>query len=336
MSQLDSLSKMSVVVADTANFDLLQKWQPQDATTNPSLVLAGSKNQTSQFLVDTAIRRAIKASQNPNANFGTILDLTMEFLLVEFGKEILKRIPGRVSVEVDARLSFNTIASVRKALSIVAKFEADGIPRSRLYIKLASTWEGIKAAEILEKKHGICCNLTLLFSFAQAVACCQAGVSLISPFVGRILDWYKKKNPKVTYTSETDPGVLSVRAIYNYYKKYGYETTVMAASFRNVGEIVALAGCDKITISPALLDQLQKTPGELERFLSRENVLANKDDIEPKWPMMSRANFETAHNEDAMAVEKLSEGIRNFSKDTVTLEHMIAKRIMMIRSGSKL
>jgi transaldolase len=247
-------------------------------------------------------------------------------LLVNFGSEILKIVPGRVSTEVDARLSFNTEATIAKALSIIKLYEEIGVNKDRILIKIASTWEGIQAAHILETKHQIHCNLTLLFGFAQAVACAEAGVTLISPFVGRILDWYKKATGE-TYTSTTDPGVVSVAKIYNYYKKFGYKTIVMGASFRNTGEIEELAGCDFLTISPALLGDLQKDKKSLERKLSPDN--AQSADIEQVSFFKNETAFRWELNQDAMATEKLSEGIRNFAKDGVKLEDMLKEKLSL-------
>jgi transaldolase len=329
--QLSSLQKMSVIVADTADFSLLAHYKPQDATTNPSLILQASKSEDKAVLLDNALRRALAASGSTTASFAQLMELALEFLLVEFGKQILQRIPadGRVSIEVDARLSFDTVGSIRKARRIVAIFEADGVPRSRLYIKLASTWEGIRAAEVLEKE-GIACNLTLLFSFAQAVACAQAGASLISPFVGRVLDWYKKNSSKdADFSSVRDPGVIFVRKVYSYYKTYGYKTTVMAASFRTTDEIRNLAGCDKITIAPKLLDELKKTPGSIPRALVPQP--ASADAVSPKLTKLTRPTFEAMHNDDAMASEKLAEGIRAFSADTVLLENIMAQRLIKMK-----
>lgn len=329
-SALDVLKKYSIVVADTADFALLKEFAPTDATTNPSLILQGSKNAKYQQIIDDAVAYA-------NKNATTVaekVDLALDKLTVSFGLEILKLIPGRVSTEVDAKLSFDTEASVAKALKLVKMYEDAGIPRDRLYIKLASTWEGIQAARILEAQ-GIACNLTLLFSFAQAVACAQADVALISPFVGRIMDWYKAKEKKDYKDPLTDPGVISVSRIYNYYKIHGYKTTVMGASFRNTGEVIALAGCDKITISPALLKQLGTLPGDSVTLRLDKNSPkpANAGDAK-KIPTLSRSDFLFMHNEDPMAVEKLAEGIRSFNKDTRQLEGIILKKLGAL--GSKL
>lgn len=318
MSLLDQLKKCSIVVADTADFGLLAKYKPQDATTNPSLVLAGSQLKQYSGLIDEALRYG-------KANGKTLaeqVDAAVDHLTVSFGVEILKIVPGRVSTEVDAKLSYDAAASVAKALKLVAMYKQRGIGIDRLYIKLASTWEGIQAARVLEAK-GIQCNLTLLFSFAQAVACAQAGVSLISPFVGRILDWHKKTTPKADLAGAKDPGVVSVTSIFNYYKVYGYKTIVMGASFRNVDEIIELAGCDKITISPNLLEELATQQGSLAVKLNAKAP----GKAEAKLKELSQADFLFLHNEDAMGVEKLAEGIRNFNKDTLKLHAAIALKL---------
>lgn len=316
-NQLEQLKKMSIVVADTAEFSLLEKFGPQDATTNPSLVLAGSLLPQYTKLVDDAIAYGRRHGKTP----AEILEETTDKLTVNFGLEILKLIPGRVSTEVDAKYSFDTERSVAKAKKLVGLYRAAGIGKERLYIKLASTWEGIQAARQLEAE-GIQCNLTLLFSFAQAVACAQAGVALISPFVGRIMDWYKKNEPKRDISGEKDPGVQSVTRIYNYYKAHGYKTIVMGASFRNISEIQLLAGCDKITIAPSLLDQLAKETTPLKRRLNPK-----VQNPEKKLAPFTQSDFLFLHNEDPMAVEKLAEGIRNFNKDTRKLEAYLQGRI---------
>ena len=315
-SVLGALKKMSKVVADTADFGLMAKYQPYDATTNPSLVLAGTKLPQYAPLIERAVAYGKRHGNTREEQ----LEATMDKLTVSFGVEILKIVPGRVSTEVDAKYSFDIEKSIAKAKRLIELYQEEGIDKSRIYIKLAATWEGIQAARILEK-HGISCNLTLLFSFAQAVACAQAGVSLISPFVGRIYDWYKKSTG-TEYVGADDPGVKSVVRIYNYYKVHGYKTIVMAASFRNTGEIIALAGCDNITISPQLLEQLQANHAALVRVLDPA-----KSTSEPRIPEMSHADFLFMHNEDSMAVEKLAEGIRNFNKDTRKLEEAISEKI---------
>eukprot|EP00744_Colponema_vietnamica_P005121 GILI01007533.1.p1 GENE.GILI01007533.1~~GILI01007533.1.p1 ORF type:complete len:331 (-),score=118.81 GILI01007533.1:96-1088(-) len=323
MSALEQLKKHSVVVADTADFGLLKEFAPTDATTNPSLILAGSKNAKYQKIIDEAVAYADKNASSTEEK----LELALDKVTVAFGLEILKIIPGRVSTEVDAKLSFDTEASVAKARNLVKMYEEAGIGKDRLYIKLASTWEGIQAASVLEAE-GVSCNLTLLFSFAQAVACAQTGVALISPFVGRIMDYYKAKEKREFKDPFTDPGVVSVARIYNYYKTHGYKTTVMGASFRNTGEIVALAGCDKITISPSLLKELAKMPAsDVKLQLDKSNPkLSNPGDAK-KIPKLTRPEFLFMHNEDPMAVEKLAEGIRSFNKDTRTLEGILLKKL---------
>jgi transaldolase len=306
-THLESLKKHSLVVADTGDIDAVARWKPQDATTNPSLLLASAEDPRYQPLVDSALRDA-------RGDIGAAMDA----LFVQFGVRILKHVAGRVSTEVDARLSFDTERSIDKARRIIALYEKEGVPRERVLIKLASTWEGIRAAEKLEKEK-IHCNMTLLFSFAQAVACAQAGVTLISPFVGRIYDWYKQARKVDDIPIEEDPGVASVTRIYNYYKKHGYPTQVMGASFRKAGQIVALAGCDLLTIAPDLLDKLSKAEGEIPRRLSAET--AKKDPAQKIH--MDEPGFRWMHNEDAMATDKLAEGIRRFDADARKLEKLI-------------
>lgn len=312
-SQLDQLKQFTTVVADTGDFESMKVYQPQDATTNPSLILAAAEKAEYRHLVETAVAELKDSGSSGDALVEAILDR----ILILFGLEILKIVPGRVSTEVDARLSFDTEGTIAKARHLIAAYEKEGISRDRVLIKIASTWEGIKAAEVLEKE-GIHCNLTLLFSFAQAVACAEAGVQLISPFVGRILDWYKASTGK-DYQGEEDPGVQSVREIYTYYKKFGYKTEVMGASFRNTGEILCLAGCDLLTISPKLLAELQESTEPVERFLSPET--AASADLE-KVTFDEKA-FRFALNEDAMATEKTAHGIRSFSADIVKLEDLV-------------
>jgi transaldolase len=306
-SNLDSLKKYSLVVADTGDIDAVARWKPQDATTNPSLLLTSAEDPRYQPLVDRAVRAA-----------GGDLGLAMDGLFVQFGIEILKHVAGRVSTEVDARLSFDMEGSIERARRLVSMYEKAGVSRERVLIKLASTWEGIRAAEKLERE-GIHCNMTLLFSFAQAVACADAGVTLISPFVGRIYDWHKQARKVEDIALEDDPGVASVTRIYNYYKKHGYKTQVMGASFRKAGQITALAGCDLLTIAPDLLDKLAKASGELPRKLSAEE--AKRQSIQ-KIPLDEKA-FRWMHNEDAMATDKLAEGIRRFDADARKLEKLI-------------
>jgi transaldolase len=314
MNQLDALKQFTTVVADTGDFKQLAQFQPQDATTNPSLILKAVQKPEYEPLLAEAVAK----------HRGQPLDVVMDHLLVRFGCEILKTIPGRVSTEVDARLSFDTAATAARARRIMALYEAQGIPRGRVLIKIASTWEGIQAAAELERE-GIRCNLTLLFAFCQAVACGQAKVQLISPFVGRIYDWYKKFAgaawDEAAQSGANDPGVQSVRAIFNHYKKHGIATEVMGASFRNIGQITALAGCDLLTISPELLAQLAATEAPLSLALDAQ--VAQSMDL----PAVAydEASFRLALNEDAMATEKLAEGIRAFCADAVKLEVLMQK-----------
>ena len=315
-TQLDSLRQMTVVVADTGDIDAIKKYQPQDATTNPSLILSASALPQYVPLIDEAVAYA-KAQSNDKAQ--QLIDAE-DKLAVNIGLEILKIVPGRISTEVDARLSYNTQATVEKARKLIALYNAAGISNDRILIKIASTWQGIRAAEILEKE-GINCNLTLLFSEAQARACAEAGVYLISPFVGRILDWYKANSDKKEYAPAEDPGVISVTKIYNYYKEYGYNTVVMGASFRNAGEITELAGCDRLTIAPALLKELQENSTVLVRKLEY------KGEVKAKPQPLTEAEFYWQHNSDAMAVEKLAEGIRKFAVDQEKLETMLSAKL---------
>ena len=315
-TQLDSLRSMTVVVADTGDIDAIKKYQPQDATTNPSLILSASALPQYAPLIDEAIAYA-KAQSADKAQ--QLIDAE-DKLAVNIGLEILKIVPGRISTEVDARLSYDTQATVEKARKLIALYNAAGISNDRVLIKIASTWQGIRAAEILEKE-GINCNLTLLFSEAQARACAEAGVYLISPFVGRILDWYKANTDKKEYASAEDPGVISVTKIYNYYKEYGYKTVVMGASFRNIGEIIELAGCDRLTIAPALLKELQENSTALVRKLDY------KGEVKAKPQPLTEAEFYWQHNSDAMAVEKLAEGIRKFAVDQEKLEAMLSAKL---------
>ena len=315
-TQLDSLRSMTVVVADTGDIDAIKKYQPQDATTNPSLILSASALPQYSPLIDEAIAYA-KAQSADKAQ--QLIDAE-DKLAVNIGLEILKIVPGRISTEVDARLSYDTQATVEKARKLIALYNAAGISNDRILIKIASTWQGIRAAEILEKE-GINCNLTLLFSEAQARACAEAGVYLISPFVGRILDWYKANTDKKEYAPAEDPGVISVTKIYNYYKEYGYKTVVMGASFRNVGEIIELAGCDRLTIAPALLKELQENTTPLVRKLEY------KGEVKAKPQPLTEAEFYWQHNSDAMAVEKLADGIRKFAVDQEKLEAMLSAKL---------
>jgi transaldolase len=313
---LDQLRKMSAVVADTGDIDLIRQFRPEDCTTNPSLILKAAQKAEYAYLVDEAIAWASKR----NATRETRIAAACDRIAINFGEQLLKVVPGRVSTEVDADLSFDSSASLSKARAIIKEYERRGVDRKRVLIKLAATWEGIRTAEQLEKQ-GINCNLTLLFSMAQAVACAEAGVFLISPFVGRILDWHVKATGQ-TFTAETDPGVASVRQIYAYYKTHGYKTVVMGASFRNTGEIAALAGCDKLTIGPALLEQLATEDGKLERALDAKAFKKQK----PPAPLTQSA-FRYRHNEDAMATEKLAEGIRLFATDLAQLRKMVGERM---------
>lgn len=315
-TQLDSLRSMTVVVADTGDIDAIKKYQPQDATTNPSLILSASALPQYAPLIDEAIAYA-KAQSADKAQ--QLIDAE-DKLAVNIGLEILKIVPGRISTEVDARLSYDTQATVEKARKLIALYNAAGISNDRILIKIASTWQGIRAAEILEKE-GINCNLTLLFSEAQARACAEASVYLISPFVGRILDWYKANTDKKEYAPAEDPGVISVTKIYNYYKEYGYKTVVMGASFRNVGEIIELAGCDRLTIAPALLKELQENTTPLVRKLEY------KGEVKAKPQPLTEAEFYWQHNSDAMAVEKLADGIRKFAVDQEKLEAMLLAKL---------
>ena len=308
---------MTTVVADTGDFETLSAYTPQDATTNPSLILKALQQEAYMPVLEAAIAETTESGTEGEAR----IDLVIDHMLVGFGQKILEIVPGRVSTEVDARLSFDTEATVTKARELIALYEAKGSPRERILIKIASTWEGIRAAEVLQKE-GIRCNMTLLFSLAQAVACAEAGAQLISPFVGRILDWYKA-NTGQTYTAESDPGVLSVQEIYTYYKKFGHKTEVMGASFRNVGEILELAGCDLLTISPALLEELQQMEGNLVQKLSPE--AAKSSDIEALD--VSEKSFRWLLNEDAMATEKLAQGIRVFGQDMLKVRAIVAEKL---------
>ena len=317
---LEQLAAMTVVVADTGDIDAIQQFTPRDATTNPSLILAAAQIPAYQNLIDTSLRESREVC-GPSAPAEEVVREALDEICVTFGKEILKIVPGRVSTEVDARLSFDTEATITKARKLIGLYRQAGIGRDRVLIKIASTWEGIKAAEVLEKE-GIHCNLTLLFSFAQAVAAAEAGVTLISPFVGRILDWYKKSTGRESYPGHEDPGVLSVTKIFNYFKTFGYKTEVMGASFRNIDEIVELAGCDLLTISPKLLDQLRNTQGDLQRKLNPFDPATTEQQIH-----LDAAGFKGMMAEDPMATEKLDEGIRGFTKAIETLEAQLAHRL---------
>lgn len=314
MSALDQLKQYSTVVADTGDFEAMKAYKPTDATTNPSLILSAAAMEQYQHILD----KAIKHGKDSGSTVEEQVAETLDMLSVLFGCEILKIIPGRVSVEVDARISFDKDASIAKAIKLINMFAEFGIKKERILIKLASTWEGIQAAKELEKKHGIHCNLTLLFSMAQAIACAEAHVTLISPFVGRILDWYVEHTKK-TYEPKEDPGVLSVTRVYNYYKKFGYKTQVMGASFRNTGEIRELAGSDLLTISPKLLQELAASDTPLKRVLDPK--VAAQSDLEKI--SLTEAMFRWQMNEDQMATDKLSDGIRKFAADTRKLESLI-------------
>jgi transaldolase len=313
MTQLDQLKQHTIVVADTGDFESMKAYKPQDATTNPSLILAAAQKPEYRSLVD----KAVTDLKGGSLSGAALVDSIIDHILVNFGNEILKIVPGRVSTEVDARLSFDTEGTLAKARQIIALYEQGGTSRERILIKIASTWEGIKAAEVLQKE-GINCNLTLLFSLAQAIACADGGIKLISPFVGRILDWYKKSTGK-DYAPTEDPGVLSVTAIYNYYKHFDHSTEVMGASFRNKGEITELAGCDLLTISPALLGELQASTDPVTPKLNVADAkAANLARIS-----LDEKSFRWMLNEDAMATEKTAEGIRKFGEDIVKLEKLI-------------
>ncbi|MGL5007459.1 MAG: transaldolase [Plesiomonas sp.] len=314
--KLSALRKLTTVVADTGDIEAIKRYQPEDATTNPSLILNAAQIPDYAPLIDDAIAYAKAQSNDKNQQVVDAADK----LAVNIGLEILKIVPGRISTEVDARLSYDTEASLVKARKLMRLYNEAGISNDRILIKLASTWQGIKAAEVLEKE-GINCNLTLLFSFAQARACAEVGAFLISPFVGRIMDWYKANTETKTFAPHDDPGVISVTHIYNYYKQHGYNTVVMGASFRNIGEITELAGCDRLTIGPNLLQELAEAKGELPC------KLAYQGEILPRPVAMTESEFYWQHNQDAMAVEKLADGIRKFAVDQGKLETMISARL---------
>ena len=320
LSELAQLRKMTTVVADTGDIQAIEKVKPQDSTTNPSLITKAAQMDAYKEIVDGTLKDA-KNQLGDSASHKEVAKLAFENLAVAFGKKILAVIPGRVSTEVDARLSYDTEATMKQARSIIQKYADAGIGKERILIKIASTWEGIRAAEQLEKE-GIHCNLTLLFGIHQAIACADAGVTLISPFVGRILDWYKA-NTGQDYKGADDPGVQSVTKIYNYFKKYGYKTVVMGASFRNIGEIEQLAGCDLLTISPDLLAELDAKEAELPRKLSPEAA----KDMEIERMHINKATFDQMHAEDKMANDKLSQGIKGFSDALENLEQMLAHRL---------
>ena len=326
-SILDQLSLMTVVVADTGDIDAIRKFKPRDATTNPSLILAAAKNPNYIKLIDQSLENSNKLFSS-NFSKEEFITEAIDQVSVTFGREILKIISGRVSTEVDARLSFDTQATVEKARKIISLYKEYGISKDRVLIKIASTWEGIKAAEILEKE-GIKCNLTLLFNFCQAVACANANVTLISPFVGRILDWHKAKTGKTDYSGKEDPGVISVTKIFNYFKEKGFSTEIMGASFRNVDEIKELAGCDLLTISPKLLDELDKEYVELPKKLDKESLIQNS----PEY-FYEEKDFRLNMLEDQMASEKLSEGITGFSKAIEELEDLLLRRFEEVCSDN--
>lgn len=317
---LEQLRSYTTVVADTGDFGAMEKFRPTDATTNPSLITTAAQMPQYQPIVDDVLKGA-RHELGGSATDKDVANLAFQRLAVAFGKKILAIVPGRVSTEVDARLSYDTHKTIEQARAIIKQYDEAGIGRQHVLIKIASTWAGIRAAEVLEKE-GIHCNLTLLFGMHQAVACAEAGVTLISPFVGRILDWYKKDTGK-DYKGADDPGVQSVTTIYNYYKHFGYKTQVMGASFRNIGEITELAGCDLLTISPQLLAELESTQADLPRKLDPENAKSEKIEKIP----MDEAIFEKMHAEDRMAHDKLKEGIEGFSSALVNLENLLAKRL---------
>lgn len=314
MNQLEQLQQYTTLVADTGDIEAIRQYTPEDATTNPSLILKAVSLPHYQPLLD----RARDYAKSEGGDSQQQLDNASDKLAVLIGQEILSIVPGRISTEVDARLSFDTEASIQRARKLIGLYEQDGIDRKRILIKLASTWEGIQAASQLEKE-GINCNLTLLFSFTQAQACADAGVFLISPFVGRIFDWYKKHDGVDAYTPQEDPGVLSVQRIYSYYKKHGFDTVVMGASFRNCDQIRQLAGCDRLTISPGLMQELAETEASLEKILDANNAASDDDKIR-----LSESDFRWGHNNDPMATEKLAEGIRLFAADQLKLEAILA------------
>lgn len=318
MNLLEQLKSQTTVVADSGDFESINSYKPIDSTTNPSLIYAAAKNEKYQYLIDDALEYARSKSKDKNEQ----LRIAFDSVIVGFGLEILKKIPGRVSSEVDARLSFDTEATVVKAREIIKLYHKAGVDKARILIKIASTWEGIKAAEILTKE-GIHCNLTLLFSMPQAIACAEADIQLISPFVGRVLDWFKTNDPSVSFDPQEEPGVILVKNIFHYYKKFGYKTQIMGASFRNMGEIVELAGCDLLTISPDLLEKLKSTEGKLIQKLFADHAKNMK--IEKLH--LDENTFRWMLNEDAMATEKLAEGIRKFTVDIIKLEELLLNKL---------
>ena len=323
---LEQLREITVVVADTGDIQAIETFKPRDATTNPSLITAAAQMPQYQGIVDDTLKGA-RESLGASASAADVVSLAFDRLAVSFGLKILEIIPGRVSTEVDARLSYDTEATITKGRELIAQYEAKGISKSRILIKIAATWEGIQAAAVLEKE-GISCNLTLLFGLHQAIACAENGITLISPFVGRILDWYKKDTGRDSYAPSEDPGVLSVTDVYNYYKKFGYKTEVMGASFRNVGEITELAGCDLLTIAPSLLAELQSVEGDLPRKLDpakAANSAIEKINVD-------KATFDRLHQENRMANEKLAEGIEGFTKALETLEKLLSERLASLEA----
>ena len=318
---LDQLKVVTVAVADTGDIAAIEKFTPRDATTNPSLITAAAQMPQYQAIVDDTLKGA-RETLGATASDKEVASLAFDRLAVSFGLKILEIVPGRVSTEVDARLSFDTDASIAKGRDLIEQYEAAGVSRERVLIKVAATWEGIQAAKVLEEE-GIHTNLTLIFGKHQAIACAQNGITLISPFVGRILDWYKKDTGRDSYEPAEDPGVVSVTEIYNYYKKFDFKTEIMGASFRNIGEIIELAGCDLLTIAPALLSELQSTEGELVRKL--DPVAAKAMDIEEI--NVDKATFDKMHAADRMATDKLAEGIKGFEKAIITLEEILSKRL---------
>jgi transaldolase len=324
---LEQLRSYTVVVADTGDIEAMEKFRPQDATTNPSLITAAAQLPQYQPIVDAVLRDARK-QLGAEATGAVVANLAFQHLAIAFGLRILAIVPGRVSTEVDARLSYDTAATIAQARSIIAQYDKAGIGRERVLVKIASTWEGIRAAEVLERE-GIHCNLTLLFGLHQAIAAAEAGVTLVSPFVGRILDWYKKDTGKDFHGAE-DPGVISVTHVYNYYKKFGYKTQVMGASFRNIGEIRELAGCDLLTISPTFLAELEATVDELPRKLDAEAARA----LTIEKVTVDKATFDAMHAADRMATDKLKEGIEGFSAALVKLESLLAKRLTELEASA--
>lgn len=318
---LDQLKAVTVAVADTGDIGAIEKFTPRDATTNPSLITAAAQMPQYQAVVDDTLTAA-RSTLGAAASAGDVVGLAFDRLAVSFGLKILEIVPGRVSTEVDARLSYDTDATIAKGRDLIAQYESAGVDRKRILIKVAATWEGIQAAKVLEEE-GIHTNLTLVFGKHQAIACAQNGITLISPFVGRILDWYKKDSGRDSYEPAEDPGVVSVTEIFNYYKKFGFSTEVMGASFRNLGEITELAGCDLLTISPGLLDELQSTEGDLPVKLDAAKAQA----MDITEINVDKATFEKMHAENCMATEKLDEGIKGFEKALVTLEELLAGRL---------